>query len=147
MTALLDSSFFLNPAVGPAIHSLHLLGSDGRLEVLLAQDSLDLSQATISTGKAPTGQLTLTITQLSGHFAAARGFLGTYQMQVVDAQGHVVQGLRLRQPITIRYHYQPSEMTDLALDPGRLQLSWPDTPRRRPSVQTTYHSPGESLHQ
>jgi RHS repeat-associated protein len=101
-------------------------GSDGRLEVDLPRGSLDFAQAKLADGSAPVGQLQLQIHQIAGHSVASESFLGWYQIQVVDSQGHVVQGVQVVQPISIVYHYQPWEMKDLAIDPTHVRLSWPD---------------------
>ena len=76
------SSAFL--AGGTGASALDLKGSDGRLEVQLQPGSLDLAKATISGGKAPSGALTLQVTQTSGHFEAVLNQLGDYQVQVSD---------------------------------------------------------------
>jgi hypothetical protein len=117
------SSAFLTGSAG--VSAFDLKGSDGRLEVQLQPGSLDLTQAKIAGGKAPNGALTLQVTQISGHFEAILNQLGTYQLQVVDSQGHVVNGVKLRTPVTIIYHYTMSEMLSLNLDPAHILLSWP----------------------
>lgn len=66
---------FLTGATGVA--PLDLKGSDGRLEIQLQPGSLDLSHAMIAKGKAPTGPLTLHITQQYGNFSAMVDTLGT----------------------------------------------------------------------
>lgn len=68
-------------------------GSDGRLEVELPRGSLDFTHASLADGSAPVGQLLLQIHQVSGHFIEAECILGTYQLQIVDSQGHVVQSV------------------------------------------------------
>jgi len=125
----LDNSFAAAHTTTPTAQTskpLDLMGSDGRLEVLLPHDSLDFSHAVLTNGTAPSSGLTLQITQRYGHYSGERNILGSYQIQVVDSQAQVVHNVLLRQPVTIRYHYQPREMTDLDLDPGKLALSWPD---------------------
>jgi len=77
-----------------------------------------------TTGSAPSGPFTLHLSQLKGHFAAEMNLLGTYQLQVVDAQGTPVSGIRLATPLTIIYHYQPGELEALDLDPNGVLLSW-----------------------
>src|SRR6266567_3817057 len=104
---------------------LDLKSSDGRFEVQLAPGSVDLSQATVAPGLAPSGALTLQISQVAGHFAEQMNLLGTYQLQVSDASGRVISGIRLHTPLTVIYHYQPWELDALDLDPGSLYLSWP----------------------
>ncbi len=120
----LDASLFAgSTTTGSA--PLDLVSSDKRLEVRIVPGSLDLSQATVAGGGKPSGSLTLTLTELHGHFAATMNMLGAYQLQITDAQGHLVTGLRARTPVSFIYHYQPAELTNLDLDPGRLSLSWP----------------------
>ncbi len=109
---------------------LNLKGSDGRLELLIQPNSLDLSQAvTVSAqgtpGGAPSSPLTLQVTQQSGHYAATVNLLGTYRLQVVDSQGRAVSGIRLSSSMSIIYHYQPGDFDSLDLDPGNLLMSWP----------------------
>ena len=137
----LDDSFVLHrpttktslatpTVVGTAIPAgttpLQFQGSDGRLEVDLPRGSLDFAQATLADGSAPVGQLQLQIHQLTGHSIASESYLGFYQIQVVDSQGHVVQGVQVVHPFSIVYHYQQWEMKDLNLNPGQIHLSWPD---------------------
>lgn len=45
-------------------------------------------------------------------------------IQIVDSQGNVVQGVTLTKPMTIRYHYQNWEMSDLNLNPNEVRLAW-----------------------
>ncbi|HEU5376574.1 MAG TPA: RHS repeat-associated core domain-containing protein [Ktedonobacteraceae bacterium] len=108
-----------------SVQPTHLKGNDGRLEVLVPAGSLDISRATTLQGTKPTGTLTLQVTQLYGHFIGLLNVLGAYRFQVVDAAGHVVQGIVLRQPLTLIYHYKPKELQDLQLDPDRLFVIWP----------------------
>src|SRR5260370_496723 len=75
-------------------------------------------------GSAPGGPFTLQLSQLKGHFAAEMNLLCTSQLQVVDAKGKPVLGIRLTSPLTIIYHYQPGEREALALDPSGVPLSW-----------------------
>src|SRR6266566_1238253 len=114
---------FLQGSAG--LKSLDLRGSDGRLEVLIAPGAFDLSKATVAGGSAPKGSITLRLSQLSGHFVGMLSQLGTYQVQLLDSQGKVISGIRLRSPITFIYHYQPAELASLGLDPGHLFLTWP----------------------
>ncbi len=103
---------------------LDLVGSDQRLEIQIPTGALDVSQASIAGGTKPSGTLTLHVSQMYGHFAGQVSLLGSYTMQVVDAAGLPVTGIRLRTPVTFVYHYQPSEIALLDLDPprsGRLQ--------------------------
>ena len=88
--------------------------------------SLDFAQAKLTDGSAPVGQLILQIHQLSGHAAGEQGYLGYYQIQVLDSQGNVVQGVQVVKPFTIVYHYQKWELQDLDLDANQMYLSWPD---------------------
>ena len=99
-------------------------GSDGRLEVDLQRGSLDGTHATLASGQEPVGQLILQIHQISGHSIGERNLLGTYQIQVVDSLGEVVQGVTLTKPLTIVYHYQSWEMQDLDLDPNAITFAW-----------------------
>ena len=100
-------------------------GSDGRLEVQVQPGSLDMSQATVTGGKAPGGGLTVQVTQIHGHSEGMLNQLGYYQAQVVDSQGQVVQGITLRSPVSILYHYQPTEIHGLNLNPAHILLAWP----------------------
>ncbi len=120
--ALSTGSLLGSPTTGAP---LDLKSSDGRFEVQLAPGSVDLSQASVAPGLAPSGALTLQISQVAGHFAEQMNLLGTYQLQVSDASGRVISGIRLHTPLTVIYHYQPWELDALDLDPGSLYLSWP----------------------
>jgi hypothetical protein len=109
--------------------ALHLVasGTQGtRLEVLIPAGAFDLSKATTAKGTAPQGTLTLTLTQLRGHFSAATSDLGEFQLQITDAQGQVLQGVQLRTPLTLIYHYRAKELSNLSLNPAHLYLIWPD---------------------
>jgi len=144
LTVTLSSAFLTG---GPGVQPLDLVGSDQRLEVQIAPGSLDLSHATVGTGKVgktPTGKtpqtgkgkpqpgattpapLQLTITEVHGVMDGQVSSLGQYQFQITNQQGKAVQGMTLRQPFTIRYHYNPAVVTGLGLDPGLLYASWPD---------------------
>ncbi len=116
------SSAFLSGE--PGVSTFDLKGSDGRLEVQLQPGSLDISKATVSGGKVPSGALTLQVTQISGHFEAVLNQLGDYQVQIVDSQGQVVSGIGVRTSLTIIYHYSMSEMLGLNLDPAHILLTW-----------------------
>ncbi len=118
----LSASFL---AGSPGEQPLDLKGSDGRLEVQLQPGSLDLSQATVTGGAAPAGGLSLQLSQLHGHFEGMLNLLGYYQVQVVDSQGQVVNGITVHTPLTFLYHYQPAEMLSMNLDPGQILMSWP----------------------
>ncbi len=135
----LDSSFVLHPprmaaltrpakvqgmAIPAGTGPLIARGNDGRLEVDVPRGSLDFSHATLASGGEPVGHLLLQIHQISGHYIEADSILGTYQIQVVDSLGRVVQSVALQQPITIVYHYQDWEMQDLNLNPNEIHLAW-----------------------
>ncbi len=107
--------------------TLDLLSSDQRLEVQIAPASFDLSQAkTVQGTPLPAGSsLILTISQVHGTFVGQIDVLGQYTVQITDAQGVAVQGIHLKQPISILFHYDPQVIADLGLDPGRLLLVWP----------------------
>jgi RHS repeat-associated protein len=102
--------------------------SDKRLEVQIPAGSLDATRAQLTTGATPattsTGGLTLQVTQKSGHYAGISSVLGMYDFEIVDSQGHVVQGVTPRKPITIVYHYTPAELKALGIDPGHVLLTW-----------------------
>ncbi len=107
---------------------LDLKSSDGRLEVQIQAGSLNFSQAVVASGKgttAPSGTLSLHITQLHGHFIGQINLLGSYQVEVHDAQQHIVSGVKLLSPATFIYHYQVREMTGLDLNPDHLVAVWP----------------------
>ncbi|MGH2478921.1 MAG: hypothetical protein ACRDHW_04620 [Ktedonobacteraceae bacterium] len=108
-------------------------GNDGRLQVQVSRGSLDFAHAALADGSAPIGQLFLRIHQISGHFIEADSILGTYQLQVVDSAGDLVQGVQLVHPITLIYHYQNWEMQDLNLNPNQVHLSWPDPHATQPT--------------
>src|SRR5690348_13599452 len=110
------TSAFLAGSTG----ALDFKGSDGRLEIQLQPGSLDMSQATVAGGAAPNGNLTLQVTQGHGHYEGLLNELGYYQVQVVDSQGQVVNGIKLRSPVTIVYHYQPTELVGLNLNPAHI---------------------------
>ena len=138
-TYLLDDSFVLHrpivasstqPAAiqGAAIPAgstpFVTVGSDGRLEIDLPRGSLDFAHAILLNGSAPVGQFFLHLHQIAGHFIEAESVLGTYQIQIVDSLGHVIQGVVLTKPVTIVYHYQSWELRGLNLDPAHLHLAW-----------------------
>jgi YD repeat-containing protein len=101
---------------------LDVVGSDKHLEVLIQPGSLDLSAATTSSG-TPQGPFSLQIRQLRGPL---RGTLAVYHLQVVDAAGHVVSGITLSTPISLLYHYQPSELKAGHLDVAHLVMAYPE---------------------
>src|SRR5260370_27454139 len=51
--------------------------------------------------------------------------LGSYEFQVVDSSGQVLNGVKLHSPVTLIYHYQQSEMDALDIDPAHVYLTWP----------------------
>jgi hypothetical protein len=122
ISQVLETAFL---AGGNGTHTLDLVGSDGRLEVQVAPGSLDVSHAAVAGGAAPSGTLTLQVSEVSGHFVGDSNLLGTYQAQIVDSKGQALSGIRVLAPVTIIYHYQPWEMDALNLDPGHLLLTWP----------------------
>lgn len=138
MRQLLDSTF-LNGSIG--VKPLDLVGSDHRLEVQIQPGSLDLSHAILASGTAPTGPLTLILSQVHGHYAASFNLLGTYQLRVVDQQGHLISGTQLRSPITLIYHYQPWELIALDLDPDRLFFTWAADSPIKPSSSPHHKQP------
>ena len=123
------STAFLNaPAGSTSVAPVHLVGTDTqatRFEVIVPPGALNLSKATAA-GAAPQGALTLTLTEWHGHFAASTRMLAAFQVQLTDAQHHVLQGVQLNRPITFVYHYRPNELSALDLDPSRLFLVWTD---------------------
>ena len=126
-TPTAQATFKAQPASIPAgSTSLQVMGSDGRLEVALPRTAVDLAKAALTNGSAPSGQLTLHIYQRHGHYSGQESMLGSYRIEVLDGTRQVVHHIHLRQPLTIRYHYQPWEMSDLNLDPDTLLLSWRD---------------------
>lgn len=104
----------------------HIKGNDGRLEVVVPRGSLDFTNAHLADGSAPVGQLILQIHQVSGHSIEAESILGTYDIQVVDSQGNAVQGVVLKKPITLVYHCQKWELTDLNINPNEVRVAWTD---------------------
>jgi len=70
--------------------------------------------------------LTLQITQVVGLVLTSRPLLGAWHLQIVDSGGHVVSGIRLLTPITLRLHSQPGELALVDLEHARFYLSWPD---------------------
>ncbi len=64
---------------------LDILGSDGRLEVVIAPGALDFSHATVTGGTLPVGPLTLRLSQVHGHFIGQVSGLGGYEVQVSTA--------------------------------------------------------------
>src|SRR5579859_2998365 len=110
---------------GASAKPLDLPGSDGRMEVVIQPGTFDLTKATTASGVAPQGNLTLRFSQVSGHFVGWLNELGTYQLQLTDSQGNVVNGILLRTPVTFIYHYQQAELNALGLDAGHLLMTWP----------------------
>lgn len=138
------SSAFLTVAPGSAsaasISPMHLVGTDAqgtRLEVIVPAGALNVSQAKTIAGTTPQGSLSLTLSEIHGHFAATTNMLGTFQVHVTDAQGAALQAVSVRTPITFIYHYQPGELDALDLDPGKLFMVWTD----RIAAQTAAKQP------
>ena len=102
-------------------------GSDGRLEVQIPRNALDLTHATVAGGTAPVAPLSLQISQISGHTANEDIVLGTYTVQIVDSQGHIVQGITFRQPATIVYHYKTDELVQMGVGADPLFVSQPQS--------------------
>jgi hypothetical protein len=108
--------------------SLRVVGSDAggvRLEVIIVPGSLDLSKAATAKGTAPQLPLTISVTQQSGHFVGMTTSLGTFQVQITDAQGQLVNGITLRSPASFVLHYRKKELQQLDLEPGSLLMTWP----------------------
>ncbi len=114
---------FLAGSAGTA--PLDVTSSDKRLEVQIQPASLDLSQAKTATCTPFTGPVTVSITELHGRFAGQVSVLGTYNLQLQDAQGHPLSGVQFRTPFTFRYHYRVQDLDAFSLDPGKLLLTWP----------------------
>ena len=110
---------------GSTAKPLDLLGSDGRLEIIIQAGTFNLTKATVASGTAPQGSLTLHFSQVSGHFVGWLNELGTYQLQLLDSHGNVVNGILLRTPITFTYHYQQTELDALGMDASHLLMTWP----------------------
>ena len=117
---------FLQGGPASSASPLDLVGSDGRLEVQVQPGSFDVSKATVGTGVAPSGTLSLLVTQLQGSFVGQSVSLGFYQAQLIDSTGQALSGVQVRTPITLVYHYQPAQLSMLGLDPGRVMLAVPD---------------------
>jgi RHS repeat-associated protein len=118
--------------------ALHLSGSDPngvRMEVTIPAGALDFSGATTASRVAVQGNLTVTLTQTRGHFITATRDLATYEIQVKDAKGQVVQGVKVRTPMIYTFHYQKSELANLLIDPNHLFLTFPSATTT--STQTT----------
>jgi hypothetical protein len=122
LSVALSSTF---TTVGASGQPLDLKGSDGRLEVLLPPGSLDLSHASISGGTAPSGALTLQISQMHSLMIGQMNQLGSYNLQVVDSKGHAVNGIVLRPPATFLFHYQPAQLQAMDLNANHLVMTWP----------------------
>jgi len=89
--------------------AMHVISSDGRLEVSIPAGSIDATQL-----QAAGGSLTLTITQLlpgSGGTYSSEITFGTYQLLIRTATGDVAQYLTLLHPITLLYHLQKDQAT------------------------------------
>src|SRR5579885_2058489 len=100
------------PAMQPGAVTLsattatRFVGSDGRLELLIPAGAVTAQDLA-----AAGGTITLRVTEIapaSGSNAGGHLSLGTYLVQLVDAQGALLaHGLRL--PITARFHLHPNE--------------------------------------
>jgi RHS repeat-associated protein len=157
------STAFLNATAAPSdlspsitgsssVPAVHLIGNDAngvRMEVEIPAGALDLSAAKTVQGTAPQGTLSVTLTQIRGHFAGSTTDLGTFQLQFTDGQGQVLQGMRLRVPIVLIFHYRPQELERLGVDPRRLALFWPGaqttTTTATSSATTTQSSTKDAL--
>ncbi|HLG75641.1 MAG TPA: hypothetical protein VKX46_04465 [Ktedonobacteraceae bacterium] len=127
LTQTLDASLTTSsPLLKTAdLSPLDIVGSDQRLHIQIPRGALDLSQAKTETGAPLSLPLSLRVSQNHGDFSAQVSMLALYQFQLQDAQGHAVQGVRLRKPVTISYHVQPHEIEQMGLDPTRLLLGFP----------------------
>ncbi len=135
----ISASFLQAPAVPASLDpgitgsagstpSLHVVGNDStgvRLEVLIPPGAIDVSQATTTKGTAPELPLTIHVSQLSGHVVGMNTSLGTFQIQITDAQGATVSGITLRSPANFILHYRKKELQQLDLEPSRMLMSWP----------------------
>jgi hypothetical protein len=123
LTQALSAAYFQggSTSAGP----LTLVGSDGRLELLIQPGTFDVSHATVPGRAAPTSTLSLSVSELAGYFVGQSVSLGRYQLQLVDSSGQALSGVQVLLPITIRYHYQPTELAALGLDAGRITLTMP----------------------
>jgi RHS repeat-associated protein len=118
----------LKPAAIPAGQTaLHITGSDQRLELEMPRSTLNLAKMALDDGSAPVGSLSLHLRQNHGNYRSANSLLGSYEIEIKDSQDHLVQGVQLTQPITIRYHYTAHEFAVLNLSPDNIQLSWPES--------------------
>jgi len=117
------STAFLSGSAG--VKAFDLVGSDGRLEALIPPGALDVSHATVASGSQPAGALSLELAQVHGHYVSQMSVLGSYEFQVLDSSGHVLNGVKLHSPVTLIYHYQQSEMNALDIDPAHVYLTWP----------------------
>ena len=123
ITQVLDASFLSG---GAGTKPLDLVGSDQRIEVLLQPAAFDFSHATTAKGAfTATTPVTLKLTQIQGRYVGESILLGTYALQLSDAAGNLIQGVTLRTPLTVVYHYQPQDLLALHLDPAKLVVTWP----------------------
>ncbi len=63
--------------------------------------------------------------------------LGQFQVQLTDAQGLVVHGIKLRSSVTFVLHYRNKELQKLDLDPSRMLMSWPTLLATSSATSTT----------
>src|SRR5579862_7879236 len=129
--APVNAPAFVAQAYAAATPALHLSGSDSggvRMELDIPSGALDFSSATTTSGAALKGPLSITLTQVRGHYYTATLDLATYQIGMTDATGAAVQGVKLSQAVTYTFHYRQSELTDDGIDPSRLYLRWDSTP-------------------
>jgi RHS repeat-associated protein len=107
----LTESVPTNPHRPPTVQAVAVdaTGSDGILEVQVPAGALSTSDIAALGGSA-----SLVVDQVAGINGSTDGgtssgriFLGTYTFQVQDAHGHEIPTtIALRQPITLRYHWQ-----------------------------------------
>ncbi|HLL78734.1 MAG TPA: hypothetical protein VKT25_04500 [Ktedonobacteraceae bacterium] len=145
ITQTLSAAFLQGGPTGSA-SPLDLVGSDGRLEVQVQPGSFDVSHATVGAGAPPSGTLSLQVTQVQGYFVGQSVSLGFYQVQLLDSNGQALSGVQVRTPLTILYHYQPTQLDALGLDPGRILLAFPDLIAAATQANTS-PAPYESLMQ
>jgi YD repeat-containing protein len=127
-------------AIASGTTPLMARGDDGRLEIDLPRGSLDFSQAKLADGSPPVGQLFLQIHQMTGHSIEEESILGSYQIQILDSLGHMVQDVQLVSPATVVYHYQSWELSDLNIDPTLVHLAWPEQLAAAQASQATASS-------
>ncbi len=72
------------------------------------------------------GPYTLIVHELHGYFAGQYNMLGSYQIQIFNAQHQPLSGVLFRQPLTFVYHYSDAAMNSLDLDADALFFTWYD---------------------